>query len=112
MVHVSPLAYKTINSRFYRSAYGTGLVGFVETTAVFFVKSFRGLGIKIVAYSSVGIDELMSRSGVRFGTSGARGLVAEMTDEVCYAYTAAFLQAVAGSSGGVVLGHDLLLWLP
>lgn len=53
------------------------------------------------------IDELMSRSGVKFGTSGARGLVAEMTDEVCYAYAAAFLQAVAMESSGVVLGHDL-----
>ncbi|MFA6013557.1 MAG: phosphomannomutase [Gallionellaceae bacterium] len=53
------------------------------------------------------IDELMLRSGVKFGTSGARGLVTEMSDEVCYAYVAAFLQAVAIESSGVVLGHDL-----
>ncbi|RME24222.1 MAG: phosphomannomutase [Deltaproteobacteria bacterium] len=38
------------------------------------------------------ISDLMETSGVRFGTSGARGLAAEMTDEVCYAYTLAFLQ--------------------
>jgi phosphomannomutase len=38
------------------------------------------------------IEELMNRSNVRFGTSGARGLASDMTDEVCYAYTVAFLQ--------------------
>jgi phosphomannomutase len=41
------------------------------------------------------IDALMDVSGVKFGTSGARGLVADMTDLVCYAYTAAFLQYLA-----------------
>jgi len=34
----------------------------------------------------------MLRSGVTFGTSGARGLAVEMTDSVCYAYTKGFLQ--------------------
>lgn len=53
------------------------------------------------------IEELISRSNVRFGTSGARGLVADMTDEVCYAYTAAFIQNVAGPAKQIVLGHDL-----
>ncbi|HOT29917.1 MAG TPA: phosphomannomutase [Candidatus Ozemobacteraceae bacterium] len=38
------------------------------------------------------IADLMDRSGVGFGTSGARGLVASMTDRVCYAYTAGFLR--------------------
>ena len=38
------------------------------------------------------IADLMQSSGVKFGTSGARGLVSEMSDRVCYAYTAAFLQ--------------------
>jgi phosphomannomutase len=38
------------------------------------------------------IQELMARSGVKFGTSGARGLATEMTDLVCYAYTRGFLQ--------------------
>ena len=53
------------------------------------------------------IEDLMSRSGVLFGTSGARGLVADMSDEVCYAYAAAFLQSVASAADKVVLGHDL-----
>jgi phosphomannomutase len=38
------------------------------------------------------IKELMSASGVAFGTSGARGLATAMTDLVCYAYTRGFLQ--------------------
>lgn len=41
---------------------------------------------------SFSIAELMQSSGVTFGTSGARGLVANMTDQVCYAYTVGFLQ--------------------
>ena len=38
------------------------------------------------------IAELMETTGVKFGTSGARGLATEMTDFVCYAYTRGFLQ--------------------
>ncbi len=38
------------------------------------------------------ISELAFRSGVKFGTSGARGLADEMSDLVCYAYTVGFLQ--------------------
>lgn len=38
------------------------------------------------------IGEWMAHSGVKFGTSGARGLAVEMTDAVCYAYTLGFLQ--------------------
>lgn len=53
------------------------------------------------------IQELMDASGVRFGTSGARGLVADMTSEVCFAYTAAFLKAVSATSGRVALAMDL-----
>ncbi len=40
----------------------------------------------------ISISELMARSGVAFGTSGARGLATAMTDQVCYAYTQGFLQ--------------------
>lgn len=43
------------------------------------------------------IKELMKRSGVKFGTSGVRGLVEDMTDRVCYAYTYAFLQYLDGT---------------
>jgi len=53
------------------------------------------------------VEELISRLNVRFGTSGARGLVADMTDEVCYTYASAFIQNVAGNAKQVVLGHDL-----
>ncbi len=38
----------------------------------------------------ISIADLMGRSGVTFGTSGARGLVRDMTDAVCYTYTAGF----------------------
>ncbi len=40
------------------------------------------------------IAALMESSGVKFGTSGARGLATDMTDRVCYAYTLAFLQTL------------------
>lgn len=54
------------------------------------------------------VRQVMEDSGVKFGTSGARGLVADMTPEVCFAYTAAFLDAVElGEGGRVALGIDL-----
>ncbi len=37
------------------------------------------------------VDRLMEECGVKFGTSGARGLVGAMTDRICYVYTCAFL---------------------
>jgi len=40
------------------------------------------------------LQAVMQQSGVAFGTSGARGLVSAMTDEVCVAYTQAFIQTV------------------
>lgn len=51
--------------------------------------------------------DLAEASSVRFGTSGVRGLVASMTDEVCYAYVQAFLSCIAGNAVSVVVGHDL-----
>ncbi|MEW5770129.1 MAG: phosphomannomutase [Pseudomonadota bacterium] len=52
--------------------------------------------------------EVMAGSGVGFGTSGARGLVAQMTDEVCFAYALAFLHAIGAQPGNrVALGMDL-----
>ena len=56
---------------------------------------------------NINMDSIILSSGVRFGTSGVRGLVRSMSDEVCYAYTTAFLQALVSSVGKVVLGHDL-----
>ncbi len=57
------------------------------------------------------IDDLMAASGVQFGTSGARGRVADMTDRVCFAYTLGFLQYLRsagqlGASGDVGLAAD------
>ena len=57
--------------------------------------------------NTVSLDHLMTTSKVGFGTSGARGLVSDMTDTLCYAYTLAFLQAVVSQPGTIVLGHDL-----
>lgn len=58
---------------------------------------------------SVKIQQLMQESGVAFGTSGTRGLVEKMTDEVCAAYTSAFLTVVARAFdfNRVALGMDL-----
>lgn len=53
------------------------------------------------------ISDLKLVSGVKFGTSGVRGPVVDMTDEVCYAYCTAFLKIVSSGEKNVVLGHDL-----
>jgi len=61
---------------------------------------------------TVDISDLMFQSGVKFGTSGARGLVKDMTDKVCYAYTAAFIQYLEEQgqlkgAGAIGVGGDL-----
>lgn len=58
---------------------------------------------------TVKIREVMNSSGVAFGTSGARGLVSSMTDEVCAAYAMAFLSVARQSFTveRVALGMDL-----
>ena len=57
------------------------------------------------------IGDLMTESGVQFGTSGARGRVEDMTDRVCYAYTLGFLRYCAAigvlpPGGEVALAGD------
>ncbi len=70
--------------------------------------TFHAMNMTDTPHSSVSIQHLMDSSGVRFGTSGARGLVADMTAEICFAYTTAFLQVVAVPAGSrVALGMDL-----
>lgn len=54
----------------------------------------------------------MAQSGVGFGTSGARGLVAAMTDRLCFAYTVGYLKHLAaigefGPGTSVVVSGDL-----
>lgn len=60
-----------------------------------------------IQLKTVKISEMMDSSGVAFGTSGARGLVSAMTDEVCAAYAAAFLSVISPSVTRVALGIDL-----
>jgi phosphomannomutase len=61
---------------------------------------------------SIQVESLMVESGVKFGTSGARGLASEMTDEVCYLYTMAFIQHLERmgelkGEGSMAVGGDL-----
>ncbi|WP_293660121.1 phosphomannomutase [Rhodoferax sp. OV413] len=56
---------------------------------------------------AITLQQVAAQSGVAFGTSGARGKVADMTAAVCQAYTAAFIEAVVPQASTVVLGHDL-----
>jgi phosphomannomutase len=61
----------------------------------------------------VSIQDVMAKSGVKFGTSGARGLAVEMTDAVCYTYTRGFLQYLEATGdlkrkgGEVAVAGDL-----
>ncbi len=59
--------------------------------------------------TTINIQKMMADSGVAFGTSGARGLVSQMTGQVCAAYTLAFLQGLNLVKPGqrIVLGIDL-----
>jgi phosphomannomutase len=53
------------------------------------------------------LADLSERSGVRFGTSGVRGLVLELSPEICRAFTHAFLNLIEEKAGPVLIGHDL-----
>ena len=53
------------------------------------------------------LHHLAEAHNARFGTSGVRGLVSDLSDEVCYAYAQAFLRSIATDSARVVVGHDL-----
>jgi phosphomannomutase len=44
------------------------------------------------------IGDLMAKTGVKFGTSGARGRVEDMTDLVCYAYAQGFVRYLLASA--------------
>jgi phosphomannomutase len=58
------------------------------------------------------IKNIIKSSGVKFGTSGVRGLVSSMTDKICWLYTKAFIQfleqkysIVKGTK--IAIAHDL-----
>ena len=53
------------------------------------------------------LETLAARAGVRFGTSGVRGLVADLSPEICRAFTQGFLRASGLMGGAVLIGHDL-----
>ncbi|MBB3189449.1 phosphomannomutase [Halomonas cerina] len=55
------------------------------------------------------IQKVLADSGVAFGTSGARGLVTQLTDEACAAFTAAFLGVMRqhGRVERLAIGRDL-----
>lgn len=59
--------------------------------------------------TKINIQQMMAESGVAFGTSGARGLVSQMTDQVCAAYSLAFLHGLGLAKPGqkIALGMDL-----
>ncbi len=51
-------------------------------------------------------------SSLKFGTSGLRGLVTELSDEVCFAYATAFLKHMQSANGlapgtVILVGYDL-----
>ena len=51
-------------------------------------------------------------SSLKFGTSGLRGLVTELSDEVCFAYTTAFIKHMKATHGiasdaVILVGYDL-----
>lgn len=50
----------------------------------------------------------MNKSRVSFGTSGVRGIAKEMTDEVCYSYTSAFIQYLEGR-GELIRGERIAI---
>lgn len=54
------------------------------------------------------IGAWMTRSGVGFGTSGARGLVSAMRDDVCFAYVLGYLQHL-GTLGEFMPGCPVAL---
>lgn len=61
---------------------------------------------------NIEISQLMYESGVKFGTSGARGLADAMTDQVVYCYTGAFIKHLSecgylGNSKKICIAGDL-----
>ena len=57
--------------------------------------------------NAVQVKQLSNELGVAFGTSGVRGLVKDLTPELCFAFVCSFLQEVCPSASRVVVGVDL-----
>ena len=70
---------------------GPGTVPFLLASALKLVP-FRSTSFTNM--KTITIQQIVSLSGVAFGTSGVRGLVERMTADVCAGYTAAFLKTM------------------
>lgn len=57
--------------------------------------------------NAVQVKQLSDELGVAFGTSGVRGLVKDLTPELCFAFVRSFLQTFCPSSERVAIGMDL-----
>ena len=57
--------------------------------------------------NSFQVKTLSDELGVAFGTSGVRGLVKDLTPELCFAFTMSFLQSVCPWAKQVAVGGDL-----
>lgn len=57
--------------------------------------------------NAVQVKQLSDELGIAFGTSGVRGLVKDLTPELCFAFVRSFLQTVCPSSERVAIGMDL-----
>lgn len=58
------------------------------------------------------VKDVIKSSGVKFGTSGVRGLVSAMTDKICWLYTKAFIQFLEqkysiAKGVKIAIAHDL-----
>ena len=52
--------------------------------------------MELLILDSKTVAEIISDSGVSFGTSGARGPVEQLTDEACVAFTVGFIESLKG----------------
>lgn len=53
------------------------------------------------------VGDLSAKLGVAFGTSGVRGLVKDLTPELCFAFARSFLKYVCSDAVEVAIGVDL-----
>ena len=69
------------------------------------MEQFHGVTEK--AEHGIILGELSAAGGVKFGTSGVRALVADLTPQLCAAFTQAFLAVAQPSCRQILIGHDL-----
>ncbi len=55
------------------------------------------------------LHDLSNESGVKFGTSGVRGLVKDLSHNLCFHFVSAFLKQIVKTSDSkeIIIGHDL-----